>query len=641
MPRVDVLFEPISIGPIRIKNRLVMPPMVMCYAGVRGEVSEQVLAHFERVARGGIGLVIVEASYVHPLGKVLEGQIAIDSDDLVPGLSRVVDVVKSFGAAIAIQLFHGGIQAKVPEPVGPSAIARKLVPPPKTPRELTTREVEELVEAFANAALRAKQAGFDMVEVHGTHGYLVAEFLSPLTNRRTDKYGADRALFAIEIVERIKEKCGKSYPVIFRLIADEFEPGGITVDYAKQIAKRLEEVGVDAFDITAGTYDSLDHIIPPIYYDTPGYFAKYAREIKKVVSVPVITGGMISTPEDVAKLIEEGYADAVFVGRQLLADPEWPRKVREGRIEEIRPCIACNVCLERIFLGRALTCAVNPLKGLESRYLSEEAIPKAVYRKRVLIVGTGPAGLECARIAKIRGHDVVVIDREKEIGGALRVASRPEFKKRLERLIRWYEVQVKKLGIELRLGTEFSTDVVKEVNPDIVVIATGSRPLIPKIPGVENAVIADDVLLGRVDVGKSVVVVGGGLVGCETALFLAKQGREVTIVEMLSDIAIGEPFVNRVAIKKLLRASGVRVLTKRFVSEIRKGEVEILDEVGRREVLKADTIVLAVGREPNIPREVVEEVRKMGKELYVIGDAKEVRKIVDAIREGFYTALNI
>ena len=639
--KFDKLFEPINIGLIKIRNRLVLPPMVMCYAGPNGEVTEQVIAHFERIARGGVGLIIVEASYIHSTGKGFEGEIAIDRDSLIPGLSRLADIVKAYGARIAIQLYHGGIQAHVEEPVGPSAIPRKIVPPPKTPRELTTKEVEELIEAFANAALRAKTAGFDMIEVHGTHGYLIAQFLSPLTNKRTDKYGADKALFAIEIVERIKEKCGKNFPVIFRLIADEYEKGGITVEYAKQIAKRLEDIGVDAFDVTAGTYDSSDHIIPPMYYDAPGYFAKYAYEIKKVVSVPVISGGMISNPEDALKFITKGYMDMVFIGRQLLADPDWPKKVKENRIDEIRPCIACNECVERIFFSRPVVCSVNPLKGLESRYASEEYIPRALNRKRILVVGAGPAGLEFARIARLRGHDVIVIDKEKEIGGTLRIASIPDFKKRLEKLIKWYRVELKRLNIELKLGVELTLDLVKEIKPDIVIIATGSRPVIPRIPGVENAVIADDVLIGKVSVGGKVIVIGGGLVGCEIALYLAKQGKDITLIEALPDIAIGEPFINRLAIMKLLKRYNVKVLTRNPVVEIRKGEIDMVNELGIRTTLRADTIVIAVGRRPNISEELIKNIKDMNIDVHIIGDAKEARKIINAIHEGFFTAITI
>lgn len=635
----EKLFEPISIGVVKVRNRLVMPPMVMCYAGPHGEVTEQVIAHFERIAKGGIGLIIVEASYVHPSGKGFEGEISVDKDSLIPGLSRLADIIKSYGARAAIQLYHGGIQAHVKEPVGPSVIPRKIVPPTKTPRELTTEEVEELVEAFANAALRVKIAGFDMVEVHGTHGYLIAEFLSPLTNKRTDKYGADRALFAIEIVQRIKEKCGKSFPVIFRLIADEYEEGGITIDYAKQIAKRLEDAGVDAFDITAGTYDTCDHIIPPMYYDVQGYFAKYAYEIKKVVSVPVISGGMIRDPEEATKLITEGYMDMVFIGRQLLADPNWPNKVKQGLIDEIRPCIACNECIERIFFNKPVVCTVDPLKGLESRYLSEELLPRASQRKKVLVVGAGPAGLEFARIAKLRGHEVIVITKDKEIGGSVRIASIPDFKSRLEKLIKWYEVQLKKLNIDLKLGVELSLDIVKEVKPDIVIIATGSKPIIPRIPGVENAVVADEVLTGKVPVGNRVIIIGGGLVGCETALYLAKQGKDVTIVETLPEIIPDEPFINKLAITKLLKKYKVKVMTKSPVIEIRKGEVDIVNELGVRTTLKANTIVIAVGRQPNISEEIINDIKKMNMEVRIIGDAKEARKIIDAIHEGFFTAL--
>ncbi|NJE08947.1 NADH:flavin oxidoreductase [Thermococcus sp. M39] len=639
----EKLFEPIKIGGVTVRNRIVMPPMVMCYAGPNGEVTEEVISHFEARARGGVGLIIVEASYIHTSGKGFEGQIAIDKDYLIPGLSRLTDAVKKYGAAIAIQLYHGGIQAHVDQPVGPSAIGRKIVPPVKTPRELTTEEVEQLVEEFANAALRAKKAGFDMVEVHGTHGYLINEFLSPLTNKRTDKYGEDKVLFAEEIVKRIKEKCGKDFPVIFRLCADEFLEGGITVEYAKEIAKRLEKAGVDAFDITGGNYDTCDHIIPPVHYDKQGYFFEYAAEIKKVVSVPVISGGMITDPEIADKAIREGKVDLVFVGRQLLADPEWPNKVKRGKIEDIRPCIACNEgCIHRIFNDLPVVCAVNPLKGFEYRYLLESEIPKAKEKKKVLIVGGGIGGLEFARAAKLRGHEVVIFEKSDKLGGLLWLASVPEFKReRLQRLIKWYEKQVEKLGIEVKLNTEVTPEVIKEYSPDVVVLATGSEPIIPKIPGVENAVLADDVLLGRADVGESVIIIGGGMVGCELAIELAKKGKKVTIVEALCDIAPNEPAINRIALIKFLTKYQVEVRTKSPVIEIRKGEVDVVDSLGRRNTLKGDTIVLAVGRKAHVDEKLLEVAKEVAEDIFIIGDAKEPRKIIDAVREGFWTAINI
>lgn len=500
-----------------------------------------------------------------------------------------------------------------------------------------------MIEAFVQAAVRAKKAGFDMVEVHGTHGYLICEFLSPLTNKRTDKYGEDKVFFAEEIVRRIKEKCGKDFPVIFRLCADEFLEGGITIEYAKEIAKRLEEAGVDAFDITGGNYDTCDHIIPPVYYDKQGYFFELAAEIKKVVSVPVISGGFITDPEVAEKAIEEGKVDMVFVGRQLLADPEWPNKVKHGELEDIRPCIACNEgCIHRIFNNRPVVCAVNPLKGFEYRYLSENEIPRTSEAKEILVVGGGVAGLEFARAAKLRGHNAIVVEKSDKLGGLLWLAGAPEFKReRMQRLIKWYERQMKKLGIEVKLKTEATSRLIKELKPEVVVLATGSEPIVPQIPGIEYAVLADDVLSGKAEVGEKIVIIGGGMVGCELGIELAKKGKKVTIVEALDTIVPNEPAINQMAINKLLAKYNVEIRTGNPVIEIRKGEIEMVDRLGRRTVLEADTVILAVGRKARVDEKLLEVAKEVAKDVFIIADAKEPRKIIDAVREGFWTAINI
>jgi 2,4-dienoyl-CoA reductase-like NADH-dependent reductase (Old Yellow Enzyme family)/thioredoxin reductase len=635
------LFSEIRIGNVLLRNRIVMPPMVTCYAGPEGEINEQVITHYEVIAKGGIGLAIVEASYVHSSGKGFESEIAVDRDGLMPRLHMLTNAVKARGAAIAIQLYHGGIQAHVDQPVGPSAIGRKVFPPPRTPRELTTDEVEKMVENFANAALRAKMSGFDMVEVHGTHGYLIAEFLSPLTNKRTDKYGADRALFATEIVRKIKEKCGSDFSVIFRLAANEFEEGGITLDYAKEVAKKLEASGVDAFDVTGGTYDTADHIIPPIYYDKQGYFFREASEIKKIVNVPVISGGMLVDPEIANDAIGNGLVDLVFLGRQLIADPEWPKKVREGRIAEIRPCIACEQCIERIFFQEPVNCSVNPLKSYEYRYLSEEHIPKAKNLKKVIVVGGGLAGLEAARVASLRGHNVVLFEESNDLGGVLRYVLNEKMKWRIKRLIEWYGCVLCNQDIEVKLNTKVDADIIQKENPDVVILATGSDPLIPKIPGVENAVLAEDVLSGKTQPGKSVIIIGGGLVGCELAIKLSNEGHDVTIIEALPQLAMGEPILSRMGIIKLLDKAEVRVLTCAPVVEIHKSGVETVNNLGIRSLFKADTIILSVGRKAKVETDLIEASKKVAREVYLIGDAKQPRKIIDAIREGFWTGVSI
>jgi len=633
------LFSEVEIGRVTLRNRIVMPPMMMCYASSEGEINEQVIAHYEARAKGGVGLIIVEASRIHPSGKSFESEVAIDRDSLIPRLHMLTNAVKVYGSAIAIELYHGGIQARVDQPVGPSAIGRKVFPPPRTPRELTTNEVEEMVEHFANAALRAKMSGFDMVEVHGTHGYLIAEFLSPLTNKRTDKYGADRTLFATEIVRRIKEKCGHDFPVIFRLAADEFEEGGITVEYAKEAAKKLEAAGVDAFDVTGGNRDTADHIVPPVYYDKQGYFFNQASEIKKVVHVPVISGGMIIDPVIADRAIEDGMVDLVFIGRQLLADPEWPNKAREGRLEDIRPCIACEQCVERIYSQKPVQCSVNPLKGFEYKYLSEEDIPKAKEKKKVVIVGGGLAGLEAARIAKMRGHDVVLFEESNELGGVLKLVLKT--KPRIKKLIEWYKSTMNKLGVIIKLNEKVSPETIKKEAPDVVVLATGSNPLIPKILGLENATLAEDVLAGKAKTGNSVVIIGGGLVGCELALNLASEGKKVTIVEALPQVAAGEPRVSRMAIINLLTKAKVNILTNAPVVEVYKDGVDIVDPLGRRTKLNADTVILSVGRISRIDKDLFEASQSIANKIYVIGDAKQPRRIMDAIREGFWTAINI
>lgn len=651
MPDFSALFEPFNVGPVAVPNRLVMPPMDTCYAGPSGEVTEQHIAYYEARARGGVGLVIVEASFVEENGRITFGEIGIHRDELIPGLARLADSIKLHRASAAIQLIHGGIQANTPQPVGPTSISRGLIPPARTPRELTTSEVEELVECFARAALRAKQAGFDMVEVHGTHGYLVTQFLSPLTNRRTDKYGSDRALLAIEIVQRIKQLCGSSYPVIVRLCADEFIAGGIDLGYAKVVAKRLVEEGcADALDITGGNYDSIEHIVPPIYTAAEeGKFFRHASEIKKVVGVPVISGGLVITPTVALDAVKNGFVDAVFIGRQLIADPEWPRKVKEGRLDEIRPCIACNECVgSRLFAGKPVWCAVNALVGFESRWPGDESIPKTPRRRRILVIGGGPAGLEAARVAALRGHEVVLVDENEELGGTTRISSKPKFltgdKSRIAKLIEWYARQVEKLGVKVLLRTKATPKLVEELKPDVVIVATGSTPLIPKIPGVENAVVADDVILGKSKVGGRVIVIGGGLVGIETALHIAAQGGKVTIVEALPQIARDLEPVSQLALLKrdgLLAKHGVQVVANATVIEIGKNGVEIVRPPLERCFLEADHVVLAAGRLPNVNRELVDAAQRVAGEVYLVGDARGARKIIDAVHEAFFVALSV
>ncbi|MBA7542895.1 NADH oxidase [subsurface metagenome] len=639
------LFQPGRIGKLEIRNRIAMAPMTMLYAGLNGEMTDQCIAYYEARAKGGTGLIIVEAAYINPSARQLEGSLYIGADTYLPGWSRLVDAIKLHGATAVLQLIHAGIQAHVPQPLGPSPVGRALIPPVAPPKEMTTEEVEKTIEDFASAADRAKRAGFDGVEVHGTHGYLILQFLSPLTNKRTDAYGTDKGLFAEKVVTRIKEKCGHDYPVIFRLCASEFLPGGVTLEDAKALAKRLETAGVDAFHVTVGNYDVLDLALLPIYVARDGAFLELASEIKKTVNVPIIGGGAVSSPELVEKAITDGLVDIVFMGRQLIADPEWVRKVREGRPEDIRPCSTCGEgCLARIFGLRFCSCAINPLVGLEYKWMSEDDIPEAKRKQKVLIIGGGPGGLECARMAAIRGHEVTIVDKNAELGGTFNIAAIPSFKKRFAKQIDWYKGQLGKLAVRIMTNTTADSKFIRDRNPDIVVVATGSEPLIPSIPGIEKTVTADDVLLGKVSVGENVVIVGGGLVGVDTALHLAEQGKKVTIVEALPAVASDMEPVSMISLIRpdgLFAKRGINIMVNRPLVEVRDGEIVTTDDSGARVPIKADTVILAVGRKEVIPEDVVSEAKRIGKRIFVVGDAKTVRKGYHAVHEGFAAALDI
>lgn len=639
----EELFEPINIGKVKIKNRIMMSPMVAHYAGSRGEVTDQMLRYYEERARGGAGLIHVETTIVHPDGRAIIRNPGMHSDELIPKWSQFVDAMHLHGARVCVQLGYGGSQGPdmLHELVSASAVPRKFKSH-RTPRELTIEEIEGLIEAWAEAARRAKSAGFDFVEEHGSHGYLITQFCSPLTNRRTDEYGADRDLFSIKILRRIKEKCGEDYPVIYRCDSSEYVEGGITIEDAKITVKKLEKAGIDAIDVTGGTNDSFDYFLPPMYMDSEGFyeFTKNAKEIKKVVSVPIISGGLIRTPEKAVKAIKDGYVDMVFLGRALMADPEWPKKAREGRAAEIKPCIAeMDGCVGRLFEGKSTWCTVNPFQGWEYRFgIKPDIAPK---KKKVIVVGSGPAGMESALIAAQRGHDVTLIEKEKEIGGLLNVAGVPAFKKTLGLLIEWYKLQLPKAGVKLELGQEATADKLLKMKPDVVILATGSKPKVHTIHGVEEAVIADDFLQGKDKIGKKVVIVGGGFIGCEIALhiFNTQPGKEITILEALDDYLQDAGLVNRVALERMMDRANIKVMVKIPVKEIRKKEVLAEDRLGNRTTISADTVILAAGRVS--VNELEEKLKGKVTELYTVGDCVSPRRIMEAIHEGFGVSMFI
>lgn len=525
-------------------------------------------------------------------------------------------------------------------------------------RELTTEEVGILVKKTGDASEIAYKAGFDGVEIHAVHeGYLLDQFAISLFNKRNDKYGGDlygRLTFPIEIVAEIKNRLDRGYPVQLRysiksfikdwrkgaLPGENFEEKGRDIEEGLKAAKLLEEAGYDSFNVDVGSYDAWYWSHPPLYQGY-GVVLPYIKKLKKAVKVPIIVAGKLGKPALAQQVLIEGKADIVALGRPLLADPYWPKKILEGKEEEIKPCLGCHDgCMGRGFNGYPLSCAVNPDCGCER----EHKIFKSNKAKNVLIVGGGIAGMEAARVAALKGHNVILYEKNKELGGHLIEASVPDFKKDEVNLVRWYKNILKKYNVKINLNKNVSPDIVKKINPDTLIIATGSTPVTLNVPGINKRHVAQatDVLLGKKNAENLIAVIGGGLVGCETALWLAKQGKKVTIIEMANDIMImGKPVphMNRMMLIDLLKFNKVNILTNTSLLKIEEDKVILINKFFIKISLLIDTVILAVGFSPN--QELYQVLSDKFPEIYQIGDANKPRNIMSAIWEGNEVARNI
>ncbi|ADL07895.1 FAD-dependent oxidoreductase [Thermosediminibacter oceani] len=643
--KFNELLKPIQIGSMQLRNRIVMPAMVTNYAAADGAVTDRFKSYHQVRAKGGVGLIIIEATYVHPSGKGFKNQVGIYKDELVAGLRELTEAVHEYGARIAVQLYHAGRQT-TSKVTGMSVVAPSPIPCPvkhETPKELSIDEIKELVEAFGQAARRAKEAGFDAIEIHGAHGYLINQFLSPYSNKRTDEYGGtfeNRMRFPLEVVKRVREEVGADFPIIYRISAEEYVTGGLTIEDTKVFARKLVEAGINALHVSGGVYESSAMIIQPAAI-SQGCFVENAAAIKKAINgkVPVIAVGRIKDPVMAEQVIQEGKADLVSMGRALLADPELPKKVSEGRIQEIRKCIGCNQgCVDRLFQDLDISCISNALTGHETEF---DVGSPANKMKKVLVIGGGPGGLEAARVAALRGHEVILYEREDELGGQMQIAAVPPHKEEINDLADFLINQVEKSGAIIVKGKEADLKTIQEIKPDVVIVATGAEPVIPEIPGIvqENVITAHDVLRDSANVGKKVVVIGGGMVGCETAEFLADRGKEVTVVDILDEVAadVGAPtrglLLNRMAEKK------IKILTKSKVKEISGDRVIIEGENGITEISGIDTVVIAVGSKPK--DDLLKLIEAEGIPLYSIGDCVKPRRFMDAIHEGFRKAYSL
>jgi 2,4-dienoyl-CoA reductase-like NADH-dependent reductase (Old Yellow Enzyme family)/thioredoxin reductase len=561
-------------------------------------------------------------------------QLGIYDDTFIPGFRQFTDLIHSCGARMGIQLMHLGRQSgeiQGYKPVGPSPIP--VTPKDEVPRELTVTEVDGLVEKFADAARRARDAGFDMVELHGCHGYLLSSFLSPLTNKRSDKYGgsvANRARFVVEIVKLIKERAGHDFPVSVRMNGSDYMPGGTTVDMARQTAKLLEEAGADMIGVSGGAYGSYPVIVPP--YDQPrGCNVPLAAAVKEVVKVPVAVAGRLDDPFIADEVLVSGKADVIAIARGLLADPELPNKAARGDLKGIRRCIACNVCIDGDPTPVSpITCTVNPEAGRER----EMVITPALRRKKVMVVGGGLSGLEAARVAAARGHRVTLYEEKADLGGQWLLASKPPHKEDHLLLLRYLVGQLDKLGVERKCGVKVTPAMVEEARPDVVLVATGAKPLVPPIPGVDQkeVVTAWDVLGGG-KVGRRVLVVGGGLTGLETAEFLAEQGKEVVVVEMLKRVGADMGGTVRWHLMNRTKNLNINTFVSTQIKEIRPKGVVVISRNGVEETWDGfDAIVLACGVRSK--DELSKQIQGKVKEAHVIGDAAKARRGLEAIRSG-------
>lgn len=650
------LFEPVSIGKVTLKNRIAMAPMgIVGLTNPDGSPTQRAIDYYTERARGGIGLIITGLFKVeNEIESIVDRLELISRASLAP-LGELCDTVHALGTKMFVQLTAGFGRVARPSRVRDNPVSASAIPnywdPSITCRPLAMEEVETIVEAFGNAAEIAAVAGVDGIELHGHEGYLFDQFTTAIWNKRTDKYGGDlrnRLTFPIEVLMEIKKRLGNDFPVQYRfglkhyikglnsgaLRGEHYAEAGRDVEEGLEMAKLLEEAGFDALHVDAGCYDSWYWAHPPTYQGH-GCMVDMAAKVKEIVRIPVIAVGRLEIPELAEEIIEEGKADIVALGRGLLADAHWPIKVRQGTTEDIRPCLGCHCCFVRFEKGRPLSCAVNPACGRERLY---QLIP-AEKPKNIMVVGGGVAGMEAARVASIRGHKVTIYERGKALGGHLIEASVPDFKKDLKRLTKWYETQLDKLDIEVNLETEVSPAFIDKRNQDVVLIATGSKPIIPELLGIEkdNVLICIDLLLGKKKAGKTIVVIGGGLIGCEIALWLSEKDKEVTIVETLPELmrsGIPVPHMNRIMLLDLLAANKVNIVTNASLQEITDEGIIIVDKASGRSVIEADNVVLALGMKSD--DELYREALKGNvAHVYALGDCQEPRNIMGAVWDAY------
>jgi len=639
------LFAPFKIGAMEIRNRIVMLPLTTGFCEKDESVGTRFIKFYAERAKGGAGLIIVPFSPV-PAGSPMEP--GVYDDRFIPDICRLTDTVHAYGAKIASQLitsYHVILKDGVPEVVGPSPVLNQMMR--SIPRPLTIEEINYIVVEYGKAARRARICGFDAVEVLVGGGYLLNRFLSPISNTREDEYGGsleNRMRIILEVIESIRKEVGNDFPIGCRLNVDEQMEGGHTVEDSRQVVRMLENSGIRMINVYTGWHESP---VPTVQASLPkGAFVHLAEKVKGWVNIPVIAANRINDPIIAEKVLAEGKADLVGMARALLADPELPNKAKDGKVDEIVPCLACSNCLTEILTsykdwGKPVStlCTVNPRAGKEAEY----SIEPAETLKKVFVIGGGPGGMEAARTAALKGHKVTLYDRGSELGGRLLIASIPPHKDEIASLVRSLAIRTGKAGVEIMLNCEVGPETIAEGKPDILILATGATPFVPNLPGVygKNVVSADDVMTGVRTVSGNVLVVGGGMVGCETAEFLIDRVRGVTkviVLEMLHRMADNVSPTYRPFFLARLKRAGIRMETNTAVEAITEEGVKV-NQKGVSGFIKGDAVVLAVGFVPNRP--FSEKITEKVSEVYSIGDCVKPRMIKEAMEEGFHIGVKI
>ena len=657
--KFNTLFSPVSIGNVEIRNRIAMAPMSLesIIPFENSYINNRCKEYLIQRAKGGVGLIILSCwrveNEIEPMhhfhGNVLT-QAALYS------FIELNEILHSFDTRVFYQMTAGYGRVGNPHPPGGGKpVSCSAVPafwePAVTCRELTTKEVETLVSGFGTWAAELRKAGADGIELHGHEGYLFDQFSSAAWNKRSDRYGGDlegRLTFAKEILHTIKKTAGHDFPVVYRyglkhymkgfhsgaVPGEDFKEFGRDLEEGLAMAQILEREGFDALHVDAGSYDSWYWPHPPNYMKH-GCMADLAHQAKQAVGIPVIGVGRMDDPEVAAAVIEDGKADLVAVGRGLLADPEWPNKVKNGQIEEIRPCLGCHdACTGRLFNGKPMCCAVNPTVARELHY----ALTPVVEKKKILVVGGGPAGMEAARVAALRGHVVSLYEQRDILGGHLPPGSVPEFKKDIRRLLSWYQLQLDKQNITIHLGQRATLETIEAENPDEIIIATGSKPSIPPLEGLETSNWAHciEVLNGQKELGQHIAILGGGLVGCEIALWVTGQGYAATIIERLPALMSAGPLIskeNKQMTIDLLAYQGIDVLLNTTINRVEGNQLQLTDNKNGTRQIEFDTLVIAVGMQSD--HQLFLEADQKFNNVRRIGDCLQPRNIQGAIWDAY------